>query len=144
VAIIGLFLLFWGLWYKLEGNLWEYLQTTGAIYLASMSTLLIACCYWKRANNWGAIAAIVVGAVLPVLALSLNLLIKVPLLDEAGVQILKDGTPAMEGWVKHHVGDHLVVISTFLAAGTAMIVGSLLKPLFATLLAAPTPQGDRP
>ncbi len=144
VAIIGLFLLFWGLWYKLEGNLWEYLQTTGAIYLASMSTLLIACCYWKRANNWGAIAAIVVGAVLPVLALSLNLFIKVPLLDEAGVQILKDGTPAMEGWVKHHVGDHLVVISTFLAAGTAMIVGSLLKPLFATLLAAPTPQGDRP
>ncbi len=54
IALIGIFLLIWGLWYKLEGNLWEYLQTTGTIYLASMSTLLIACCYWKRANNWGA------------------------------------------------------------------------------------------
>ena len=49
-----------------------------------MSVLLIACCYWKRANNWGAIAAIVVGAVLPVLALSLDLLLKVPVLDVAG------------------------------------------------------------
>ena len=46
-----------------------------------MSVLLIACCYWKRANNWGAIAAIVVGAALPVLALSLNLFVKVPQLD---------------------------------------------------------------
>ena len=26
-----------------------------------MSTLLIAACYWKRANDWGAGAAIVVG-----------------------------------------------------------------------------------
>ena len=42
---------------------------TGTIYLASISTLLIACCYWKRANNWGAAAAIVVGAVIPIACL---------------------------------------------------------------------------
>ena len=39
---------------------------TGTIYLASMSMLLIACCYWKRANNWGALGAIIVGAVVPI------------------------------------------------------------------------------
>ena len=124
-----MFLLFWGLWYKLEGNLWEYLQTTGAIYLASMSTLLIACCYWRRANNWGAIAAIVVGAALPVLSLSLNLFVRVPLLDGNGVQIMKEGLAVTEGLAKHYVGEHWVNIGTFLAAGLAMVVGSLLKPL---------------
>jgi solute:Na+ symporter, SSS family len=129
VALIGVFLLFWGLWYKLEGNLWEYLQTTGAIYLASMSTLLIACCYWRKANNWGAIAAIVVGAALPVLSLSLNLFVRVPLLDGNGVQIMKEGLAVTEGLVKHYVGEHWVNIGTFLAAGLAMVVGSLLKPL---------------
>jgi SSS family solute:Na+ symporter len=129
VALIGVFLLFWGLWYKLEGNLWEYLQTTGSIYLASMSVLLIACCYWRRANNWGAIAAIVVGASLPVLAISVNLFIKVPMLDDAGAQILKEGQPVMEGLAKHYVGDNFVNIGTFLATGVAMVVGSLIKPL---------------
>jgi SSS family solute:Na+ symporter len=121
IALIGLFLLFWGLWYKLEGNLWEYLQLTGTIYLASMSVLLIACCYWKRANNWGAIAAILVGAALPVLTLSLNLWWKVPVADANGKIIER-------GWVAHHLGEHWVTVLTFAAAALAMIVGSLLKP----------------
>jgi SSS family solute:Na+ symporter len=137
VALIGVFLLFWGLWYKLEGNLWEYLQTTGAIYLASMSVLLIACCYWKRANNWGAIAAILIGAGLPVLALSLDLFVQVPMLDATGAQIVKEGTPLTEGLAKHYVGDNFVNIGTFLATAVAMVVGSLLKPQ------PPRPLGDR-
>ncbi len=128
VAAIGLFLLFWGLWYKLEGNLWEYLQTTGTIYLASMSILLIACCYWRRANNWGAIAAIVVGAVLPVLALSANLFVKIPMLDAGGSPILQDGIPQTIGWAKHHIGDAWINIGTYIAVAVAMMIGSLLKP----------------
>lgn len=121
IALIGVFLLFWGLWYKLEGNLWEYLQLTGTIYLASMSVLLIACCYWKPANNWGAIAAILVGAALPVLTLSLNLFVKVPVADAAG-KITE------RGWVAHHLGEHWVTVLTFAATALAMVVGSLLKP----------------
>jgi SSS family solute:Na+ symporter len=128
VALIGLFLLSWGLWYKLEGNLWEYLQTTGTIYLASMSILLIACCYWRRANNWGAIAAIVFGAVLPVAALSLNILVKLPVLDEAGRQVIEKGVPQTIGWAAKHIGDNWVNIGTYVVVAVAMIVGSLLKP----------------
>jgi SSS family solute:Na+ symporter len=128
VALIGIFLLFWGLWYKLEGNLWEYLQTTGTIYLASMSILLIACCYWKRANNWGALAAIVIGAVLPVLSLSLNLFVQVPVLDAAGQALFRDGKAVTEGWAAHHLGSHFVNIGTFAAVAVAMVIGSLLKP----------------
>jgi len=128
IALIGVFLLIWGLWYKLEGNLWEYLQTTGTIYLASMSILLIACCYWPRANNWGAIAAIVVGAALPVCALSLNLFVKVPALDAAGQALIKDGKPMLEGWAAYYLGAHFVNIGTFAVVVVAMVVGSLLKP----------------
>jgi len=120
VASIGMFLLFWGLWYKLEGDLWAYLQTTGTIYLASMSTLLVACCYWKRANNWGAIAAIVVGAALPVAALSLDLFVKVEV--EAG------GAVRQVGLAKHYLGDWMVNILTYACVWVAMILGSLLKP----------------
>lgn len=117
VALIGVFLLVWGLWYKLEGNLWEYLQTTGTVYLSSMSIMLIACCYWRRANNWGAFAAIILGAACPVAALSLNLFIKVTLADGAKI-----------GWAKHHIGDNWVNIGTYAIVAVAMIVGSLLKP----------------
>ena len=128
IALIGIFLLIWGLWYKLEGNLWEYLQTTGTIYLASMSVLLIACCYWKRANNWGAIAAIVVGAALPVLALSLDLFVKVPALDASGQAVLKEGIAVTTGWAAHNLGSNFVNIGTYVAVAVAMVIGSLLKP----------------
>jgi SSS family solute:Na+ symporter len=126
IALIGVFLLIWGLWYKLEGNLWEYLQTTGTIYLASMTVLLVACCYWKRANNWGAIAAIIVGAALPVLALSLDLFVKVPALDAAGQSTLQEAVT--EGWAAHNLSSHFVNIGTFAAVALAMVIGSLLKP----------------
>ncbi len=42
VAMIGVFLLLYGLWYPLKGDLWTYLGVTGTIYLASISVLLIA------------------------------------------------------------------------------------------------------
>jgi SSS family solute:Na+ symporter len=86
-------------------------MVTGTIYLASMSTLLIACCYWKRANNWGAVAAIVVGAVIPLTYLVLQ-----------KVQATKD--------LARTIGPNYSGIAAFVAAWLAMIIGSLLKPLF--------------
>ncbi len=110
VALIGVFLLFYGLWYELPGDLWEYLMVTGAIYMSSMSALLIACCYWKRANNWGAAAAIITGAIIPVTFLVLAKL---------------DST---EYFAKDVIGPHWPNIAAYLGAGLAMVVGSLLKP----------------
>ena len=107
VAAIGLFLLFFGLWYKLEGDLWTYLTLTGTIYLASISTLLIACCYWKRANNWGAIASIIISAVIPL-----------------GFLIMQKVDPE----TAKAIGPYNSGISAYLLSGVAMIVGSLLKP----------------
>jgi SSS family solute:Na+ symporter len=110
IAIIGVFLLLYGLWYPLKGDLWTYLGVTGTIYLSSMSVMLIACCYWKRANSWGAGAAIIFGAVIPISFLVIQ-----------QVESTKHIADA--------IGPYYSGIATYLLAGAAMVVGSLLKPM---------------
>jgi len=108
IACIGVFLLVYGLWYKIEGDLWTYLGLTGTIYLSSMSVLLVACCYWKRANSWGAAAAIITGALLPI-----------------GTLIFQKVGPATE-WFQRN--DTACGVATYLTVALAMVAGSLLKP----------------
>ena len=110
VVLVGIFLLVYGLWYPLSGNVWTYLMVTGTIYLASMATLLIACCYWTRANNWGAAAAIIVGAVIPVTYL-----------------VLKE-VPATHQFAEKTIGPNWSGIAAYVATAVAMVAGSLLKP----------------
>jgi SSS family solute:Na+ symporter len=74
VLALGLFLLFYGLWYQMPGNAWDYLAVTGNIYLASVFTLLVAGLYWKRATSAGAYAALVLGAIGPISFLVINVL----------------------------------------------------------------------
>jgi solute:Na+ symporter, SSS family len=108
IALIGIFLLLYGLWYPLKGDLWTYLGVTGTIYLASISTLLIACCYWRKANSWGAGASIFVSAVIPVAYLVMEQL---------------PGTAA----TARAIGPYYSGIATYILSGAAMVVGSLLK-----------------
>jgi solute:Na+ symporter, SSS family len=109
IAVIGVFLLIYGLWYKIEGDLWTYLGITGSIYLSSMSVLLIACCYWKRANSWGATAAIFFGALIPTATL-----------------ILQKVGPYTQWFRKN---DTSCGIAAYVIVALAMVVGSLLKPV---------------
>lgn len=108
VALIGVFLLVYGLWYELKGDLWSYLLVTGSIYLSSMSVLLVACCYYRRANNWGAVSAIVFGAVIPVTFLVL------------------EQVEATEAFARS-VGPSHFGIATFVLVGLSMVVGSEIK-----------------
>ena len=110
VAVIGVFLLVYGLWYPLKGNLWNYIIVTGTIYMSSMSVLLIACCYWKGANSWGAGAAIVLGAALPVAYLVL------------------EQVKATEHFTREVIGVNIWGICTFVLTAAAMIIGSMIKP----------------
>ena len=109
IAVIGIFLLLYGLWYPLKGDLWTYLGVTGTIYLASISTLLIACCYWRGANSWGAAASIVVSAVIPV------------------AYLVMEQLPATATLAKS-IGPYYSGIATYLLSGAAMVIGSALKP----------------
>ena len=109
IAIIGVFLLIYGLWYKIEGDVWTYLGITGSIYLSSISVLLIACCYWKRANSWGAAGAIIFGALIPTAFLVMQKI------------------PATKG-ITDAIGPYYSGIATYVIAILAMVIGSLLKP----------------
>ena len=109
IALIGIFLLLYGLWYPLKGDLWTYLGVTGTIYLASISVLLIACCYWRRANSWGAGASIFVSAVIPI------------------AYLVMEQVPSTAALAKS-IGPYYSGIATYLLSGAAMIMGSMLKP----------------
>jgi SSS family solute:Na+ symporter len=104
VAAIGVFLLLYGLWYPLRSDLWAYLGVTAAIYLASMSTLLVACCYWPRATPRGAAAAILVGAAIP-----------------AAYLVLEQVSPG----VRASVGPYWSGVAAYVGAAVAMVAGSL-------------------
>jgi SSS family solute:Na+ symporter len=122
VAAIGLFLLFFGLWYQPPGDLWTYLTVTGSIYLTSMSTLLIAACYWKGANNWGAAGAIIVGAVVPAVTL-----------------VLQKVGP----WQKLFIDNASAWgIAAYVLCWVAMIVGSLAKPPESRSIVEPATASD--
>jgi SSS family solute:Na+ symporter len=78
VLLIGLFLLIYGLWYEIPGRAWDYLAVTGNIYMASVFTLLIGALYWRGANSWGAVSAIVLGAIGPITFLVVNAVVEDP------------------------------------------------------------------
>lgn len=99
---IGVFLLFYGLWYELPGNAWDYLAVTGNIYLASVFTLLVAGLYWPRANSRGAYAALILGAIGPIMFLLLG--------------------------SKYSIAPEVAGAAAFGLAAAGMIVGSLSVP----------------
>ena len=99
---IAIFLLFYGLWYELPGNAWDYLAVTGNIYLASVFTLLVAGLYWPRANSTGAAAALVLGALGPITFLLLG--------------------------KKFEIAPEIAGASSFGLAAIGMVAGSLLTP----------------
>ena len=112
---IGVFLLFYGLWYEMPGNAWDYLAVTGNIYLASVFTLLVAGLYWPRASARGAYAALVLGAVSPITFLVVNL-VATKMKLAGGHELI---SPEVAG------------ASSFALAFVGMLAGSLLdrKPI---------------
>jgi SSS family solute:Na+ symporter len=111
IGLIGIFLLLYGLWYPLKGDLWVYLQVTGTIYLSSMSVILIAGCYWPKANNWGAIASIITGSLIPI---SFLIMQQIEFTQE----------------LARTIGPYKVGVVTYFITAFAMIIGSLLKNSF--------------
>jgi SSS family solute:Na+ symporter len=113
VVAIGIFLVFWGLWYELPGTAWDYLAVTGTIYLASLFTLLVAALYFPGATRTGALAAIILGAVGPISFVILNAL-------------LPEGSP----W---RISAEVAGLSAFALAALGMILGSLSEHMFKAL-----------
>jgi len=133
VLAIGVFLLFYGLWYELPGNAWDYLAVTGNIYLASVFTLLVAGLYWRRATTKGAYAALVLGAIGPITFLVVNLVVMKA--NQLGAHPPAAPTFAQE-WLRRFsqsfpnakpLRPELAGASSFALAFLGMIAGSLLS-----------------
>ncbi len=62
-ACVGLFLLFWGLYYTPPGAVYLYLNITGTIFLAGAFVCVVGGLYWHRANVAGGYLAMLMGAI---------------------------------------------------------------------------------
>ena len=107
---IGLFLLLYGLWYPLNDDLWVYMQVTGTIYLSSISVLLIACCYFKKASALGAAVSIIIGALIPVSYLFLQDL-------------------SFSSTIVKNIGPYRFGVLSFLLSALGMFIGSLISKI---------------
>jgi len=62
IVVIGLYVLYWGLLYQGEEDVWDYMAVTGAIYFTGAFALLAGGLYWKRASSTGAVLALLAGS----------------------------------------------------------------------------------
>ena len=61
IVILGLYILYWGLFYEGSDSIWSYIGITGAIYFSGAIAVLIGGLYWKKASENGAILALIGG-----------------------------------------------------------------------------------
>src|SRR6266851_4606811 len=147
VLAIGVFLLFYGLWYEMPGNAWDYLAVTGNIYLASVFTLLVAGLYWRRANANGAYAALVLGAVGPITFLVVNLVVvkakQLGAHPPAVASLAQEWLLRFNHWFPQAtpIDPALAGASSFALAFLGMFIGSLLsrRPAQAAIPASEVP-----
>jgi SSS family solute:Na+ symporter len=108
-GLIGFFLLIFGLWYQIPETAFQYIFITGTMYTAGALGTVTAGLYWKKANNIGAMCALILGAVVP-----------------AGFLILENYSELLPGWMSFVTDVNVAGFLSFILAALGMIVGSLL------------------
>jgi len=63
ILAIGVFILYWGLWYQVPGTVWGYLAMTGTMYIAGAMMVLSFGLYWRRASVGGGYCALILGCI---------------------------------------------------------------------------------
>ena len=110
IVLIGIFLVVWGLWFKLPATAWRYMAITGSMYTAGALTVIGLGLYWKRCNTVGAYCGIILGAVLPATFLVLSQ-VDLPLPE------------VVKGFVS---SDKIAGLSSYIIALAGTVIGSLL------------------
>jgi solute:Na+ symporter, SSS family len=108
-AVIGCFLLIFGIFYEIPETAFQYLALTGAMYTAGALGCVACGIYWKKANATGAYASLIMGAAAPVLFL-----------------FLTNFKGQMPSWLWFLVDVNISGLLSFVLAGCGMAVGSLL------------------
>lgn len=104
MALIAVYLIYWGMVYRGRDDIWDYMAVSGAIYFTGAFALLALGLYWKRASSGGALLALACGGT-ALLGLS-------PVQDLLGLRI-----PSAR-----------VGLATVGLTVAAMVLGSLLFP----------------
>jgi solute:Na+ symporter, SSS family len=105
---IGVFLLVFGLWYKIPDTAFQYLYLTGAMYTAGALGCVSAGMYWHKANNVGAYASLIMGAAAP-----------------AGFLLLEKSRDVLPSWLVFITDVNIAGILSFVLAALGMVIGSL-------------------
>lgn len=108
-ALIGTFLLVFGLWYQIPDTAFQYLFITGAMYTAGALGCVAAGIYWRRANTVGAYCALIMGALAP-----------------AGFLILEKWRGTLPPWLEFITDVNVSGLLSFILAFAGMVIGSLL------------------
>jgi SSS family solute:Na+ symporter len=108
-GLIGMFLLFFGLWYQIPDTAYQYLFITGAMYTAGALSVVAAGIYWKKANSTGAHAALILGAIGP-----------------AGFLILENFRDSIPDWLVFLTDVNISGLLSFALAAAGMVGGSML------------------
>ena len=106
---IGVFLLLFGLLYKIPDTAFQYIYITGTMYTAGAFGAVALGLYWKKANVVGAYCALILGAFAPALFLVL--------------EKFRDELPA---WLKFAGDVNVTGYLSFVLSLGGMVVGSLL------------------
>ena len=109
MALEGIFLLAFGIWYQIPDTAYQYLNITAAMYIAGALGCVAAGLYWKKANSVGAYCSLVLGALGP----STYLLI----------ERYRETLPASMRFLSNV---NVCGLLSFFLAAAGMVVGSLL------------------
>ncbi len=116
IVLIGAYVLYWGLVYEGQDDIWDYMAVSGAIYFTGALAVLIGGLYWKRASSTGAFAALLAGLT-ALLGLG-------PVQQLVGLQYK---SPETGEWIQILTGAQVGLIAVALAFA-ALISLSLLFP----------------
>jgi SSS family solute:Na+ symporter len=108
-GLIGVFLLVFGLWYKIPDTAFQYLFITGAMYTAGALGCVAAGLYWSKANNTGAYCSLGLGALAPVLFL-----------------LLEKWRETLPSWLAVFTDVNVSGLLSFVLAAAGMYFGSIL------------------
>jgi SSS family solute:Na+ symporter len=109
-GLIGVFLLVFGLWYRIPDTAFQYLYLTGTMYVSGALGCVASGMYWRRANSAGAYASLVLGAITP-----------------AAFLILEKWRASIPGWLQFTTDVNTAGLLSFALAGLGMVAGSLLR-----------------
>lgn len=108
-GLIGIFLLVFGLWYQIPETAFQYIFITGTMYTAGALGTVTAGLYWKSANDVGANAALILGAVAP-----------------AAFLLLERFSHILPDWLAFVTNVNIAGMMSFVLAALGMIIGSLV------------------